>query len=130
MAGTRRTPINRSLQQRISPRAIELFAYLLKRERRADFSPDDPDYNDAARALHSELCLPPWAPLVSQVDERDRPLAGTDPLGIERRVIALRRELLLLTRLSRRKATPLAAGSPSVRGIGEGAPTPRTLGHS
>jgi hypothetical protein len=70
MPGVRRTPINRPVQQRITPRAVELFTYLRKCER-AGVSPDDPDYIDADWALHAELRLPPWAPCITWVDEHD-----------------------------------------------------------
>jgi hypothetical protein len=118
MPRTKRTPINRPEQQRVSPRAVELFAYLLKRERRADFSSDDSDYNAAAWELHAELRLPPGAPRIDWVDENERLPANLDPIHrkIDERVIALRRELLLLAR-PRPKAPPRARRAAPARSI-------------
>jgi hypothetical protein len=78
MAGTKRTPIYRPPQRRITQRAVDLFRLAVKME--DDGVPaDSREYSDVALALHRELGLKVWDEFVTNVNVNDVPRPNIDP---------------------------------------------------
>ena len=95
MAGTRRTPIHRPPQRRITQRALDLFRLAVKME--DDGVPvDSREYNAISLELHRELGLKVWDEFVTNVNVNDVPPRSIDPMrraSLER-AVELRRQLI------------------------------------
>ena len=97
MAGTKRTPIYRPPQRRITQRAVDLFRLAVKME--DDGVPaDSREYGDVAVALHRELGLKVWDEFVTNVNVNDVPPPNIDPMrrASFERAVDLRGQLMSL----------------------------------
>jgi hypothetical protein len=95
MAGTRRTPIHRPPQRRITQRALDLFRLAVKME--DDGVPvDSREYGDVAVALHRELGLKVWDEFVTNVNVDDVPPIDPMRRASFERAVDLRGQLMSL----------------------------------
>jgi hypothetical protein len=95
MAGTKRTPIHRPPQRRLTERALDLFRLAVKMEDDG-VSMDSFEYADVAVALHRELGLKVWDEFVTNVNVNDAAPPNVDPMrraSLER-AVELRCQLL------------------------------------
>jgi hypothetical protein len=93
MAGTRRTPIHRPPQRRITQRALDLFRLAVKME--DDGVPlDSREYSDVALALHRELGLKVWDEFVTNVNGNDVPPIDPMRRASLERAVELRGQLI------------------------------------
>jgi hypothetical protein len=95
MAGTKRTPIHRPPQRRITQRALDLFRLAVKMEDEG-VAADSREYSDVALALHREVGLKVWDEFVTNVNVNDVPPPNIDPMrraSLER-AVELRGQLM------------------------------------
>jgi hypothetical protein len=95
MAGTKRTPIHRPPQRRLTQRALDLFRLAVKMEDDG-VSMDSFEYADVTVALHRELGLKVWDEFVTNVNVDDVPPPNIAPMrraSLER-AVELRRQLI------------------------------------
>jgi hypothetical protein len=96
MAGTRRTPLRRSVAPRVSPYAVHLYRLGLKMQHDG-VDESSREWLDLTLALHRELGLKPWHPFIFDLDPDDD-TPGRFPVDLDDMISRQREHVLELLR--------------------------------